>query len=204
MAYTPEEQIAIDEYCGRERVVTLRLYGLTEEDLTPLQAQALSAYLDATLSFYLTRYGPYGPRGAALRVETEEEARARQAFEEAIKTPERRLRDRITGFVHEQCVALAMGPILSLFIEEEEDEGRLSTWRQEGVLEGDERLFEVTFYEGFARDCSEYRCWLTLSVDGELAMVRFECCSVEINGNYYSIRDLVERAGPTEREDLHG
>src|SRR5437870_4412322 len=75
-----------------ERSVTLRLAGLSEEELTATQKAALDAYMHAYQDAYLAKFGEAGPRGASLRMETEAEMQTRLAWEAAI-TPEQEERE---------------------------------------------------------------------------------------------------------------
>ncbi len=79
-----QEQKFLDEMDTKRRV-TLMMAGVSESDLNADQLAALDAYMAAYKAFYLSKWGLNGPRGAVLRMETEEETRTREAWEDAIK-----------------------------------------------------------------------------------------------------------------------
>jgi hypothetical protein len=79
-----QEQKFLDEMASHRRV-TLMMAGVSESDLNADQLAVLDAYCTAYKDFYLNKWGINGPRGSVLRMETEEETRTREAWEEAIK-----------------------------------------------------------------------------------------------------------------------
>jgi hypothetical protein len=100
--YTADEQKLAEEYVQRERGVTLRLAGMTEDELTDEQEIALTRYVRVSAAVHLAKYGPEGPRGNVLRMETEAETAARLEWEEAIKSPEQKRKDRVTQAILDQ------------------------------------------------------------------------------------------------------
>jgi len=101
--YTSEEQKLAEEYIQRERNVTLRLAGVLHEELTDEQDSALTHYVRVSTAVHLAKYGPEGPRGNVLRMETEAETAARLAWEESIKSAEQKRKDRVTEAILEQA-----------------------------------------------------------------------------------------------------
>lgn len=84
--------LSFDDEMSIHRAVTLRMAGVTAEQLTAEQVAALDHYEAAYREFFLGKWGQAGPRGAVLRVETEAEIEARIAFEASIRPLQERLR----------------------------------------------------------------------------------------------------------------
>lgn len=97
--YTAEQKVKAEEYITHERNVTLRLAGMTEDELTPEQDRALTDYVRVSAAIYLAKWGPEGPRGAVLRAETDAEAEARIEWEESIKSAEQKRKERVCNLV---------------------------------------------------------------------------------------------------------
>jgi hypothetical protein len=131
--YTPEQKAKAEEYVQHERNVTLRLYGKTEDELTPEQDSALTDYVRVSAAIYLAKWGPEGPRGAVLRAETDAEAEARIEWEESIKTPEQKRKERVCNLITfnlEGCTDDSQSVRLCWY-EEMEDR-----WREKYISEG--------------------------------------------------------------------
>lgn len=201
---TPISTAQFEEYSQRERRVTLMLYGLEEANLTPEQRAALDAYMDVTYAVYLTLYGPSGPRGAHLRQETQAEASARWAFEEAIKPPEQKLKERVEALALSYCESNALHPkeLTVAWVEEETNEIQLGYWLAEGGgLREHDRLFEVCLLDGWKRDHARIEIWVAVHPNDELEILQARCIAVEVNGNYYPVHSLA-RMEPEDREDV--
>lgn len=84
--------LSFDDEMAVHRAVTLRMAGVTAEQLTAEQLAALDRYEGAYREFFIAKWGKAGPHGSVLRMEEPGETEARIAFEASIRPLQERLR----------------------------------------------------------------------------------------------------------------
>ena len=169
--------------------------------LTAEQQAAYQAYRQAVAQAELELYGG-PPCGAILREETEAEQAAWEAYQDTLKTPEQRLRERMeaAALAYWQTFIDQAQHVHIIYSGEEESNVARCYWIDAGDIGPGDRLFEVQLHVGWPDCYYTVEIWLAMQEGESINLLQVRCTGVLVSDLYYKPHRIPQEARQALRE----